>query len=124
MARAWSRDDGSRRRMQAAVARQINFRADINEESVRNALHQTGSIRGAARVLNCDRSVFRRFPEIVAGFAGRPAYRNHRVLAVRELPGNHDVYCLTVPEADNFALEAGVFVQELRDNRERNALGT
>jgi deoxycytidine triphosphate deaminase len=31
-------------------------------------------------------------------------------VTVRELPGNHDVYCLTVPEAGNFALEAGVFV--------------
>jgi dCTP deaminase len=30
---------------------------------------------------------------------------------VRQLPGNHDVYCLTVPEAGNFALQAGVFVQ-------------
>jgi deoxycytidine triphosphate deaminase len=35
---------------------------------------------------------------------------NHKVVAVRELPGDHDVYCLTVPEAGNFALEAGVFV--------------
>jgi hypothetical protein len=39
-----------------------------------------------------------------------PAYRNHKVLAIRELAGDHDVYCLTVPEAGNFALEAGVFV--------------
>jgi deoxycytidine triphosphate deaminase len=38
------------------------------------------------------------------------AYRNHRVVAVRELAGDHDVYCLTAPEAGNFALEAGVFV--------------
>jgi len=37
--------------------------------------------------------------------------RNHRVGAVRELPGDHDVYCLTVPETGNFALEAGVFVR-------------
>ncbi len=36
--------------------------------------------------------------------------RNHKVVAVRELPGDHDVYCLTVPETGNFALEAGVFV--------------
>jgi deoxycytidine triphosphate deaminase/intein/homing endonuclease len=42
---------------------------------------------------------------------GTPAYRNHKVLAVREIPGDHDVYCLTVPEAGNFALEAGVFVR-------------
>ncbi len=37
-------------------------------------------------------------------------WRNHQVAAIRELPGDHDVYCLTVPEAGNFALEAGVFV--------------
>jgi hypothetical protein len=39
------------------------------------------------------------------------SYRNHKVAAVREIPGDHDVYCLTVPEAGNFALEAGVFVK-------------
>jgi deoxycytidine triphosphate deaminase len=58
--------------------------------------------------------VFRRFPEIVAQSAGRPAagmYRNHKVAKIRELPGIHDVFCLTVPEAGNFALEAGVFVR-------------
>jgi hypothetical protein len=37
-------------------------------------------------------------------------YRNHKVAAIREIAGDHDVYCLTVPEAGNFALEAGVFV--------------
>jgi deoxycytidine triphosphate deaminase len=42
---------------------------------------------------------------------GGVAYRNHKVVAVREMAGDHDVYCLTVPEAGNFALEAGVFVQ-------------
>ena len=35
---------------------------------------------------------------------------NHRIKSIRELPGTHDVYCLTVPEAGNFALDAGVFV--------------
>ena len=42
--------------------------------------------------------------------SGPPVYRNHRIRAIRELPGEHDVYCLTVPQAGNFALEAGVFV--------------
>lgn len=32
-----------------------------------------------------------------------------KIVAVRELAGDHDVYCLTVPETGNFALEAGVF---------------
>lgn len=68
----------------------------------------TGSIRGAARLLSCDRSVFRRFPEVIAAFRGKPGL-NHKVASVRELPGDHDVYCLTVPEAGNFALQAGVF---------------
>jgi deoxycytidine triphosphate deaminase len=36
--------------------------------------------------------------------------RNHKVAAIRPVAGVHDVYCLTVPEAGNFALEAGVFV--------------
>jgi deoxycytidine triphosphate deaminase len=58
----------------------------------------------------CDRSVFRRFPGVMASFRGTPMYRNHKVVAVREIAGDHDVYCLTVPEAGNFALEAGVFV--------------
>jgi dCTP deaminase len=40
-----------------------------------------------------------------------PAYRNHKVVAVREIAGDHDVYCLTVPEAGNFALQGGVFVR-------------
>jgi len=111
---AWSRDDGGRRRAQAEVARQINLRPEITAARVRAALDEAGSIRGAARLLNCDRSVFRRFPEIVAQAQGRAAsgtYRNHKVAKIRELPGIHDVFCLTVPEAGNFALEAGVFVR-------------
>jgi dCTP deaminase len=33
------------------------------------------------------------------------------VAAIHDVPGTRDVYCLTVPEAGNFALEAGVFVR-------------
>lgn len=32
------------------------------------------------------------------------------VVGVRDVKGTHDVYCLTVPEYGNFALDAGVFV--------------
>jgi deoxycytidine triphosphate deaminase len=45
------------------------------------------------------------------GAAFDAAARNHKVASVKPLPGDHDVYCLTVPEAGNFALEAGVFVR-------------
>jgi deoxycytidine triphosphate deaminase len=109
-ARVWARDDGSRRSRQAEIARRINMRGEITAEVVRAALDTTGSIRGAADLLDCDRSVFRRFPGVLAQFRGTPAYRNHKIVSVRELPGEHDVFCLTVPEAGNFALEAGVFV--------------
>jgi deoxycytidine triphosphate deaminase len=89
--------------------------ADISgthrEKSLRRALDDTGSIRGAAALFKCDRSVFRRFPDVNTKFCVSPAYRNHKVVAIREIAGDHDVYCLTVPEAGNFALEAGVFVR-------------
>ncbi len=35
---------------------------------------------------------------------------NHKVVAVERLDRTEDVYCLTVPEYGNFALDAGVFV--------------
>ncbi len=35
---------------------------------------------------------------------------NHKVVSVEPLARTEDVYCLTVPEFGNFALEAGVFV--------------
>jgi len=47
---------------------------------------------------------------VIAPFTGSPAHRNHKVAALREMDGDHDVYCLTVPEAGNFALQSGVFV--------------
>jgi len=106
-AAAWARDDGTRRRFQAEIARGIRLRPEIDASEVRAALDVTGSVRGAARLLGCDRTVFRRFPSVIAEFRGRSPGRNHKVVAVREIPGDHDVYCLTVPETGNFALEAG-----------------
>ena len=110
MRTAWAADASGRRERQAELARSINLREEITSEAVRSALDETGSIRAAARLLDCDRSVFRRFPEVVQAFKGQRPKRNHKVAAVHELPGDHDVFCLTVPEAGNFALEAGVFV--------------
>jgi deoxycytidine triphosphate deaminase len=114
MMKAWSAEGNENRRLaQAEIARNIRLRQDVGAESIRKALDETGSIRGAARLLNCDRAVFRRFPEVLAAFRGQPAHsfpNNHKVVAVRSLPGDHDVYCLTVPEAGNFALDAGIFV--------------
>ena len=107
--RAW-RNAPARRESQRELARSLRLRTAIDEESVRGALSRAGTIRGAARLLSCDRSVFRRFPRLMAEFRKRrSSLRNHRVETIRALPGEHDVYCLTVPEAGNFALEAGVF---------------
>jgi deoxycytidine triphosphate deaminase len=105
----WASTDSERRDRQREIARQMNTRFDITDEVVRAALDETGSIRGAARLLQCDRTVFRRFPHVIQAFRGLP-HRNHKVVAVSELKGEQDVYCLTVPEAGNFALAAGVFV--------------
>lgn len=103
----WANAPEERREKQREIARHLRLRADITQEAVMEALKITGSLRGAARLLGCDRSVFRRFPQVVAEFRSQ---RNHQVVSVRELKGEHDVFCLTVPEAGNFALEAGVFV--------------
>ncbi len=111
--RAWSEASAERRDRQAEHARGLRLRPDIDANEVRRALDATGSIRGAARLLECDRSVFRRFPEVLDAFRGvrsASTQRNHKVASVRALKGEEDVYCLTVPEAGNFALEAGVFV--------------
>ncbi len=106
---AWSRASDKRRNAQAERARSIRLHKHIDSHVVRKALDETGSIRGAARLLGVDRSVFRRFPDVIAEHRGRKRL-NHKVTSVRQLKGDHDVYCLTVPEAGNFALEAGVFV--------------
>lgn len=112
MKQAWAMDEGGRRANQAEIARQINLREEIDSDAVRWALDQTGSVRGAARLLACDRSVFRRFPEIISAFKGtrQESQRNHKIVAIKDVAGTHDVYCLSVPEAGNFALESGVFV--------------
>ncbi|MGD0491481.1 MAG: dCTP deaminase [Steroidobacteraceae bacterium] len=99
------------------LADEWNLRHEIYADAPATHRHhidfdrRNNRIRGAAALLQCDRSVFRRFPDVIAKFRGTPAYRNHKVVAVREIPGDHDVYCLTVPEAGNFALESGVFVK-------------
>jgi dCTP deaminase len=106
----WASVSDQRRERQREIARRLNTRSEISEAAVREALDQAGSIRGAARLLNCDRTVFRRFPHVIQAFRGIPP-ANHKVVAVQELKGDHDVYCLTVPEAENFALAAGAFVR-------------
>ncbi|TWH76697.1 deoxycytidine triphosphate deaminase [Azomonas agilis] len=49
-------------------------------------------------------------PPLTTASVQHSSYLNHKVKSVRSVAGEHDVYCLTVPEAGNFALEDGVFV--------------
>src|SRR5690606_537567 len=79
------------------LADEWNLRNRIYEDAPGTHRHhdEAESIRGAARILDCDRGVFRRFPDVLASFRGRPAsheQRNHKVAGVRDIPGNHDVY--------------------------------
>lgn len=106
----WSNSTQERRDKQKEIARNINLRSEITDIEVKEALEKAGTIRGAARLLDCDRSVFRRFEDIVESFKNSKETRNHKIKSIKEVPGVHDVYCLTVPETGNFALEAGVFV--------------
>ena len=80
MIKSWAKDTGERRGTQAEIARRIRLRPEISEETVRRALHVTGSIRGAAEGLNCDRSVFRRFSDT------RPISEVHGNIATTKLP--------------------------------------
>jgi deoxycytidine triphosphate deaminase len=90
-----------------------------NEWNIRHKI--SADISGTHRQhLNLERLKVPRFPRFIKQFKAAPTYRNreaaavyrnHKVVAVREIAGDHDVYCLTVPEAGNFALEAGVFVR-------------
>ena len=91
------------------LADECNLRHEIYTDTPGTHRHHIDVERVPAALLQGDRSA--RFPEVLDKFRGTPAYRNHKVVAVRELPGDHDVYCLTVPEAGNFGLDSGVFVK-------------
>ena len=54
--------------MMVEQAKNLNTRTDITEKEVIEVLEIEGSIRGASRRLNCDRTVFRRFTEIIAEY--------------------------------------------------------
>ena len=112
MIKAWSTDDGTRRSRQAEIARGIRLRTGCNRGNCPPCARRHGIDSRRGRVVELRPialPTLSRSPGKI--FRGTPAYRNHKVVAVREITGNHDVYCLTVPEAGNFALESGVFVQ-------------
>lgn len=107
--KVWENATEERRKKQIEIARSINIREDITRDIVASALIKAGSIRGAARYLGVDRSVFRRFKETVNDFKSGVLWNNHKVVSVTEGNQSVDVYCLTA-ETGVFALEQGVIV--------------
>ena len=93
------------------LADEWNLRHGIYTDTPGTHRHHIDFERAPVALLQSNPSMFRRFPEVLDEFRGTSAYRNHKVVAVRELPGDHDVYCLSVPEAGNFGLDSGVFVK-------------
>lgn len=61
-------ENGEFKQAMAELARNLKIRKDITEETVRSALESEGSIRGAAKKLECDRTTFRRFAGTIAEF--------------------------------------------------------
>lgn len=114
-ARAERWNSSSERLKQSEVAKQgmaaLKRRDDITENTLTMALLEAGTIRGAANLLKVDRSAFRRFPEVMRQFKEGNLGYNHKVLQVEELTTQQPVYCLTAPKTGNFALSAGVFVE-------------
>lgn len=96
------------------LAREWSMRAATGQDEPRAHRHPVDLMRedtlfSTQRRSGQTRRSLRQAPVAGSGGAGLPC-RNHKVAAIRELPGEHDVYCLTVPETGNFALQAGVFV--------------
>jgi len=84
----------------------------FDRQVVLDAFKEYGSIRQAGKALKTKADTLaRRFPDIVAQ-ARSLGYipMNHTVKSVKKLVEKEDVYCLTVPNTSNFALDAGVFV--------------
>jgi deoxycytidine triphosphate deaminase len=63
--------DPDYRAMMCEKAGKINIREDITEKELRQALDTEKSIRGAAKSLNCDRTVFRRFRDVILEFKAK-----------------------------------------------------
>lgn len=108
--KAWRNSDSGRRHRQAELMRAMNLRADVTEETLTKALREAGTLRGAARILNADRSVFKRFPGVLSAFHNGDLTNNHKVVSVKRSKDKEPVYCLTAPATGNFALGSGIMV--------------
>ncbi|MBP7999125.1 MAG: dCTP deaminase [Chloroflexi bacterium] len=79
-----------------------------NEWNLRHGIHHKQALGFDPEVVYAKPRAH--IPENSHTFSRQMTANNHKIISVRLLAGDHDVYCLTVPETGNFALEAGVFV--------------
>lgn len=84
----------------------------FNENEIWNSFKELGSISATAKKLKTKaETIVRRFPSLVANARDQGFLPiNHKVVSVEYLTEKEDVYCLSVPDTNNFALGAGVFV--------------
>lgn len=61
-------EDPDYRAAKIEQTRNLNIRSEITEAEVQRALETAGTIRGAAKLLNCDRTVFKRFAQTLLNF--------------------------------------------------------
>ena len=100
------------RMLQANELRSGHSLMSLNRQLVGSyeaAYHYTSSL-SIPRPLTGSRSDLPWLSNPLQPFRPRKSQINYKVSKVREIAGDHDVYCLTVPSAGNFALDAGVFV--------------
>jgi dCTP deaminase len=64
----WQYASAERREQQRELGQRLNPARDIGEADVLAALRAAGSVRGAARLLDCDRAVFQRFVHVIEGW--------------------------------------------------------
>ena len=85
-------------------------RADLTDEAIRQTLDETDrSVTAAAALLGCSRTAARRRLEPIVE-RWKADRLNHGVANVRNIAGEHDLFCVTAPDTGNFALGCGVFV--------------
>lgn len=82
----------------------------ITTEQIVEALRVSSTVREAATLLGVSKSFIHKRKEALSQFFQAPVAENHKVVSVVKTNRKEDVYCLTSLDTGNFALEAGVFV--------------
>lgn len=109
----WDEDSESKKRWLESHKTPRPWRLkEFDKEQIWKLLLEHGTIRATAKILKTKAdTIVRRFPDLIAAARNEGIIpNNHKVVSVKPLTIKEEVYCLTVPETHNFALDAGVFV--------------